>query len=257
MPIDEIMVTRKIVERYFREFLENLDVDVVIAGAGPASLTAARYLAKEGKKVVIFERKLTPGGGMWGGGMTFPVIVVQEESKSLLEEIGVRLEDAGNGYYTADSVEASAKLIASALDAGAKLYNNITVEDVMIRQDRICGVVINSSAVEVARLHVDPLAIRSKYVIDGTGHPAEVVNVVVRKVGRLNTPTGRIEGEKSMWAEVGEFMTVENTVEVYPNLYVTGMACNAVMGAPRMGPIFGGMLLSGRKVAQLILDRKE
>lgn len=257
MPIDEIMVTRKIVERYFREFLENLDVDVVIAGAGPASLTAARYLAKGGKKVVIFERKLTPGGGMWGGGMTFPVIVVQEESKSLLEEIGVRLEDAGNGYHTADSVEASAKLIASALDAGAKLYNNITVEDVMIRQDRICGVVINSSAVEVARLHVDPLAIRSKYVIDGTGHPAEVVNVVVRKVGRLNTPTGRIEGEKSMWAEVGEFMTVENTVEVYPNLYVTGMACNAVMGAPRMGPIFGGMLLSGRKVAQLILDRKE
>jgi len=257
MPIDEIVVTRKIVERYSREFLENLDVDVVIAGAGPASLTAARYLAKGGKKVVIFERKLTPGGGMWGGGMTFPVIVVQEESKSLLEEIGVRLEDAGNGYYTADSVEASAKLIASALDAGAKLYNNITVEDVMIRQDRICGVVINSSAVEVARLHVDPLAIRSKYVIDGTGHPAEVVNVVVRKVGRLNTPTGRIEGEKSMWAEVGEFMTVENTVEVYPNLYVTGMACNAVMGAPRMGPIFGGMLLSGRKVAQLILDRKE
>ena len=33
---------------------------------------------------------------------------------------------------------------------------------------------------------------------------AEVVNVVQRKVGRLNTPTGRIEGEKSMWAEVGE-----------------------------------------------------
>ena len=107
----------------------------------------------------------------------------------------------------------------------------------------------------MARLHVDPLAIRSKYVIDGTGHPAEVVNVVVRKVGKLNTPTGKFEGEKSMWAEVGESMTVENTIEVYPNLIVTGMACNAVMGAPRMGPIFGGMLLSGRKVAQLILER--
>ena len=76
--------------------------------------------------------------------------------------------------------------------------------------------------------------------------------MVQRKVGRLSTPTGQIEGERSMWAEVGEQMTVENTREVYRNLYVTGMASNAVMGAPRMGPIFGGMLLSGRKAAQLV-----
>ncbi len=257
MEIDEVLVTRKIVERYTEEFLENVDVDVVIAGAGPSSLTAARYLAKAGLRVVIFERKLTPGGGMWGGGMTFPIIVVQEGSKDLLGEIGVRLRDAGDGYFTADSVEASAKLIAAAVSAGARLYNTISVEDVMIRQDSICGVVINSSAVEVAGLHVDPLAIRAKYVIDGTGHPAEVVHVVQRKVGKLNTPTGQIEGEKSMWAEVGEQMTVENTVEVYNNLYVCGMASNAVMGAPRMGPIFGGMLLSGRKVAEMIIAREK
>jgi len=257
MQIDEVMVTRKIVERYTEEFLENIDVDVVIAGAGPSSLTAARYLAQAGLRVVIFERKLTPGGGMWGGGMTFPIIVVQEGSKYLLEEIGVRLRDAKDGYYTADSVEASAKLIAAAVTAGARLYNTITVEDVMIREDSICGVVINSSAVEVAGLHVDPLAIRAKYVIDGTGHPAEVVHVVQRKVGRLNTPSGQIEGEKSMWAEVGEQMTVENTGEIYKNFYVTGMACNAVMGSPRMGPIFGGMLLSGKKVAEMIIAREK
>ncbi len=34
------------------------------------------------------------------------------------------------------------------------------------------------------------------------------------------------------------------------------MAANAVMGAPRMGPIFGGMLLSGEKVAREILDKQ-
>jgi thiamine thiazole synthase len=257
MPIDEVMVTKRIVERFSREFLENLDVDVVIAGAGPSSLTAARYLAKAGKKVVIFERKLSPGGGMWGGGMTFPVIVVQEESRSLLEEIGVNLTDEGAGYYTADSVEASAKLIASAIDAGARLYNAITVEDVMMRDSKVTGVVINWSAVNVAGMHVDPVTIRSKYVIDATGHAAEVCRVVQAKAGRLRTPSGKIEGERSMWAEVGEKMTVKNTVEVFPNLYVTGMACNAVMGAPRMGPIFGGMLLSGKKVAELILRRKK
>ena len=256
MEIDEIKVTRKIVERFAEEFLNNLDVDVVIAGAGPASLTAARYLAKAGLKVTIFERKLTPGGGMWGGGMTFPVIVVQEASKHLLDEIGVKLTDAGEGYYTADSVEAASKLIASAIDAGARLFNTISVEDVVIRGKEVNGVVINSSAVEVAGLHVDPLAIRSKYVIDGTGHPAEVVHIVQRKAGRLSTPSGVIEGEKSMWAEVGENMTVQNTLEVYPNLFITGMCCNAVMGSPRMGPIFGGMLLSGKKVAELIIEKE-
>ena len=83
MPLDEVTVTRKIVERFSEEFLNSIDVDVVITGAGPASLTAARYLAKAGKKVIIFERKISPGGGMWGGGMTFPVMVIQEESKDL------------------------------------------------------------------------------------------------------------------------------------------------------------------------------
>ncbi|HUV24208.1 MAG TPA: sulfide-dependent adenosine diphosphate thiazole synthase [Methanomassiliicoccales archaeon] len=255
MHLDEVTVTRKIVERFLDEFLNSLDVDVVITGAGPASLTAARYLAKAGKKVVIFERRLSPGGGMWGGGMTFPVMVVQEESKHLLEEIGVKLSGGDDGYYTADSVEASAKMIAAAIDAGARLFNAISVEDVIIREGRVNGVVINWSAVQIAGLHVDPLSIRAEYLIDATGHDCEVVHVVQRKVGRLNTPSGKIEGEKSMWAEVAERLTVENTVEVYPHLYVTGMACNAVMGAPRMGPIFGGMLLSGKKVAELILER--
>jgi sulfide-dependent adenosine diphosphate thiazole synthase len=49
--------------------------------------------------------------------------------------------------------------------------------------------------------------------------------------------------------------TVENTRECFPGLYVPGMAANAVYGGYRMGPIFGGMLLSGQKAAVSILEK--
>ena len=121
-------------------------------------------------------------------------------------------------------------------------------------RSRIAG--DNWTAVEMARLHVDPLTVRSKFVVDATGHATEVVKVVQRKVpGELATPTGRIEGEKSMWADQAEQLTLENTREIFPGLYVAGMAANATIGGPRMGPIFGGMLLSGEKVAKMLIER--
>ena len=45
---------------------------------------------------------------------------------------------------------------------------------------------------------------------------------------------------------------MENTKRLYPGLYASGMAANNVQGGFRMGPIFGGMFKSGRKIAQLI-----
>ena len=35
------------------------------------------------------------------------------------------------------------------------------------------------------------------------------------------------------------------------------MAVNAVFGSNRMGPIFGGMLLSGKKCAEILIARLE
>ena len=190
---------------------------------------------------------------MWGGGMTFPFIVVQEEGKDILEEVGVCCRPHGQ-HYIADSIEATAKLIAGATDAGVMIFNAVTVEDVMANQGKISGIVINWTGVLSANMHVDPLSLEASAVIDGTGHPAEICSIVENKLG-LKTPSGKIEGEKCMWADEGERLTVQNTIEVYPGLYVTGMAANAVMGSPRMGPIFGGMLRSGKKVADLVLEK--
>ena len=55
-----------------------------------------------------------------------------------------------------------------------------------------------------------------------------------------------------MNAVAGEKFVVERVAEVYPGLWVSGMSVCATFGGPRMGPIFGGMLLSGKKVAEEI-----
>ena len=251
--MDDIKISKAITESYFKDFLDAMEVDVAIVGAGPAGMTAAYFLAKAAVKTVLFERQLKVGGGMPGGGMMFNKIVVQEEGRKLLDEFDVRTSEFEKGYYVADALEATATICSKAIKAGARIFNLISVEDVMIRgNDAINGLVLNWSAVSLAKLHVDPLTIRSKVVIDATGHDSEVCHIVVRKLGpKLRTETGQVIGEKSMWAEIGEQEIVNNTKEVYPGLLVAGMAANAVFGYPRMGAIFGGMLLSGKKAAEL------
>ena len=249
--MDEIIVSRAIAETYFKELLDYTEMDVAVVGAGPSGMTAAYYLAKQNIKTAVFERKLSIGGGMWGGAMMFNKIVVQPEGKEILDEFGVNTAGYQDDYHVADAVEAVTTLCSRTVKQGAKIFNLISVEDVMIReQGRVTGLVLNWTSVDIAGLHVDPLVVRAKVVIDATGHASEVSHVVARKAGgKLD-----IKGEKSMWAEVGEKKIIDNTREVYPGLIVTGMAANAVMGSPRMGAIFGGMLLSGRRAAELAIE---
>ncbi len=258
--LDEATISRAIIESFTRDLLQSLESDVVICGAGPAGLCAAYFLAKGGYKVVVFERTLRPGGGMPGGGMMFNKIVVQEEAKHLLDNWGIDMVHYEKNYFVASSLETLGMLLSQAIKRGARIFNGISVEDVLIIDEEIRGVVINWSAAESAKLHVDPLTTKSSFVVDATGHAAEIAQVVSKKAGtRLMTPSGEIMGERPMWTEKGERVLLENTREIYPNLFVCGMAANAVFGGPRMGPIFGGMLLSGQRVAQLIagkLDKK-
>src|SRR4030043_1920561 len=249
--MDEVIISKAITESYLKDVLDSMEVDVAVAGAGPSGMVAGYYLAKSKVKVAIFERKLSVGGGVWGGGMMVNRIVVQSEAKEILDELGISAKQYQKGYYVADAVEAVSTLCSRCVKAGSKIFNLLSVEDVMIRQDdRITGLVLNWSAVSLANLHVDPLAIRAGLVIDATGHDAEGCRIVARKTGA----GVEVRGEKSMWAEVGEKEIVENTRQVCPGLLVTGMAANAVFGGPRMGAVFGGMLLSGRKAANLAID---
>ena len=260
MKLDDIEISRAIIDNYYKKLIDSLELDVALVGAGPSNLMTGILLGEKNIKTAVFESKLAPGGGVWGGGMMFNEIVVQDSALHLLDKAGVEYKKEKEGYYTADSVELASTLISKCVKSNIKIFNLIKVVDVMFRETegvkKVSGLVLQWSPVEHINLHVDPLSIRAKYVVDGTGHPAEVCSVLSRKVGvELDSRTGKVIGEMSMWADRGEELTVENASEVFPGIFVTGMAANAVKGSPRMGPIFGGMLLSGEKIAGIISEK--
>jgi thiazole biosynthesis enzyme len=251
MELNEITISRAIVATQMELLVDYMEMDVAVVGAGPSGLAAAALLGDKGLKVGVIEKKLSIGGGMWGGGMMFPRIVVQEDAKRLLDRFGIRYRSFEPGYYVASSVESVSKLTAAACEAGAEFFNLTSVEDVMVKEDsRVNGLVINWTPVEMTGLHVDPLTLGCRYAIDATGHDAVVARLVAKKGKGLE-----VRGEGFMWADRAEARILAHTREVYPGLIVTGMAANAVSGEHRMGPVFGGMLLSGEKAAAMVLEQ--
>ena len=79
----ENAISSAIVRSFSAKLEKSLILDVAIVGGGPSALVAARDLAKAGLKVAIFERKLAPGGGTWGGGMLFNEVVVQDSAQTI------------------------------------------------------------------------------------------------------------------------------------------------------------------------------
>ncbi|HIO41924.1 MAG TPA: thiazole biosynthesis protein [Aquifex sp.] len=248
--LQELHVTRGIIESFTKELLEYTKVDVAVVGAGPSGLVAAYLLAKGGKKVAIFERKLSPGGGIWGGGMLFNKVVVQRDAEHILREFDINTTPYGDNYLIADAVELASTLISKAVKAGVKIFNGVHVEDIVIKNGRVNGVVINWTPVDMVGLHVDPLVVEAEYVLDGTGHDAAVAKLAAKRTNCCD-----VKGMGAMWVNEAEKLVVEKSGEVYPGLYVMGMSTAEVYGLPRMGPIFGGMFLSGEKVAKEILQR--
>ena len=178
----EKKVSQGIISTYFEKLERNL----------------AYYLAKAGLKVAQFDRKLSPGGGMWGGAMMFNQIVVQEEAINIVKDFDINYKPYGDGLYVMDSVESTSALLYKAVHAGATIFNCYSVEDVVFKNNIVSGVVVNWTPVLREGLHVDPLNIMAKCVIDGTGHDSEMCKTVARKNGiRLATDTGDVIGERS------------------------------------------------------------
>jgi thiazole biosynthesis enzyme len=246
-------VTRAIVGEFAREFIDHVESDVIIVGGGPAGLMAGRDLCRAGKRVLIIERNNYLGGGFWLGGYLMNKVTVRTPADKELDELGVPHHEVSPGLHIADGPHACSKLIAAACDAGAKFANMTIFDDVVLREgNRLGGVVINWTPITALPREitcVDPVAIESKLVMDATGHDACVVRKLEER-GLIKAP-----GFGAMWVERSEDLIVEHTGEAHPGLIVTGMAVSTTYGLPRMGPTFGGMLLSGKQAAKVALEK--
>ena len=178
-------------------------------------------------------------------------VVVQDDAVPLLDEIGVGHELRQAELHVADAVELAAGLCLKAVQSGAVLFNLMTAEDVCIHRERVTGVVVNRSLIGES-LPVDPITLSARAVIDATGHEAVVVQALRRRGLLADSAAAGALGEGPMDAASGEAFVVEHAAQVFPGLWVAGMSVCATFGGPRMGPIFGGMLRSGQRVAGLV-----
>jgi sulfide-dependent adenosine diphosphate thiazole synthase len=243
----EAEISTEIVTSYHCKLLKALQSDVLVVGAGPSGLAASWTLSKQGFNVVILEKNLSPGGGIWGGSAGMNEVVIQPAALEIVKAMGVSYRKCKR-LFVMDAMELASALCSKALQSGATMLNLMTAEDVCLHGQRVTGVVANRSLIS-GKLPVDPIVFTSRVVIDATGHEAVLANFLHR---RQISETTVLIGEGAMNAEAGEKFVVKNIKEVFPGLWVTGMAVCATQGGPRMGPIFGGMLMSGVAVGRRI-----
>jgi len=250
--ITESQITRAILGEFNKWFNDYIVSDVIIVGGGPSGLVAARDLANSGLKTLIVESNNYIGGGFWIGGYFMNTLTFRAPADKILDELKIPYKEIEDGLFVADGPSACSKLISATCDSGARILNLTKFDDVVYRNNRVEGAVINWSPVSALPRQitcVDPIALESKVVIDATGHDAHVAKSLERR-GLL-----KIQTYGPMDVNTSEDLVVEKTGEIHPGLYAIGMAVSTVYGIPRMGPTFAGMLFSGRKAAQQIIKR--
>lgn len=153
--VDEALISQCILEESLEFLRDIITTDLVIVGAGPSGLTASIYASRAGLKTVLIERRLSfGGGGMGGGAMHLPTLVIEEPATEILDDIGCRYKRrGGEGVATVDSSELMIRLANAAIDAGVRFLHGVTVDDIVFREDgpRVAGVAIEWTASQMPR----------------------------------------------------------------------------------------------------------
>lgn len=191
--------------------LDDMRCDVAIVGAGPAGATAARFLAKNGLKVLLVEKNIFPREKPCGGMLTPRVFERFKYLRSEMEKLAVSASYGACIY--SPSVKTKVQYVAAkpqvlmilrnefdhalvrmAVDSGATVITN-----------RVKGLVVKPDIVRV--LLAGNKIIESSIVVGADG-----VNSVVAKEANLLT---MLDSEKVALCVVNEIEIGESAVEEY------------------------------------------
>jgi NADPH-dependent glutamate synthase beta subunit-like oxidoreductase/formate hydrogenlyase subunit 6/NADH:ubiquinone oxidoreductase subunit I/ferredoxin len=173
---------------------------IAVVGSGPAGLTAAYYLAKQGHAVTVFEALPTPGGMLRFGIPEYrlPTEIIADEIKEI-EAAGVEIR-CNTRVESTDSLLAegySAVLIAIGAHQGVKLP---------IPGADLEGVLLNVDFLREVRLG-NQIDVGKRVVVLGGGNVAFDCARVARRLGAADVRIACLESREKMTAsseEIGQ-----------------------------------------------------
>ncbi|KAK6934397.1 hypothetical protein RJ641_034552 [Dillenia turbinata] len=256
-PIRESIVSREMTRRYMTDMITYADTDVVIVGAGAAGLSCAYELSKNPEvQVAIIEQSVSPGGGAWLGGQLFSAMVVRKPAHLFLNEIGVAYDEFDNYVVIKHAALFTSTIMSKLLSRpNVKLFNAVAAEDLIVKEGKVGGVVTNWALVSMnhdTQSCMDPNVMEAKVVVSSCGHDGPFGATGVKRLKSIGL-VDHLPGMKALDMNSAEDAVVRMTREVVPGMIVTGMEVAEINGAPRMGPTFGAMMISGQKAAHLAL----
>ncbi|RID69231.1 hypothetical protein BRARA_C01332 [Brassica rapa] len=136
-----------------------------------------------------------------------------------------------------------------------KLFNAVAAEDLIVKGNRVGGVVTNWALVSMnhdTQSCMDPNVMEAKIVVSSCGHDGPFGATGVKRLKSIGL-IDHVPGMKALDMNTAEDAIVRLTREVVPGMIVTGMEVAEIDGAPRMGPTFGAMMISGQKAGHLAL----
>lgn len=134
------------------------------------------------------------------GGQLFSAMVVRKPAHKFLDDVGVPYDEKEN-YVVVKHAALFTSTILSKLLArpNVKLFNATAVEDLIVKEGKVSGVVTNWALVSLnhdTQSCMDPNVIEAKVVVSGCGHDGPFGASGIKRLRSI----GLIKDEKQMLA---------------------------------------------------------